>query len=1034
MSGKETPQTVPTYLSTERPLAIDTHSRPKTEQPKEGHSNHRHSHSHNHNHNHNHDHIHDRQPQGIRKKASTDLSNSGSSNSSFLESLSGDPGKTPFGFPIGDQSAAAFLANCYERLMKDTTSNHSAGHTKPPSLSDISSSRNATAVLGKMLSAVHSIDEPLTYVFIFTNPRSGNQQGRALMNMPFRNFRMRDRPDVQVQIYDVTDKESKREGLHYLHQLQLRQGDKLLRTAFPELFEEGPDKVCLRPSPNLCTGKSCNGKSCPNGAPSSPMSPSAESTNNSAWEDWISEAAAQLEGGLERFSEQELTDRLERAQESAIKLHVWSAGGDGTVSSTLQAMMDYGIDVGRVYFSCVPFGTGNDFADALGWGRSVPGDAVGESMKHLTKIITERLEGYTSKLDIYEITFTTYDDGHIKHVEKDMFSKPGMKRYQCLMIDYFSLGVQGFVGSSFELHRPGKRALNILMYTAAAAKWVFMKKFPPINEALESISTVPDSMLNDNRMTDSERASWLENASETERKQVLLARVAGPHKRCHGRKMGWTKAPKARRTATARDFGEGIDENLPVIQYKPIEIDVQNVARFWGRDIDVWNKPRENDNKHILSNTNGVTDPNNWTPQYAGDGKVELFGVRDIGDYALNQLPNRKSYRIDRLAQMVTPLALHFRAPSDYPPRSNNPISSRKSIEQGLLFSMCDGEFIEMYHPKDIIISRKVTLKAVGRSPESSRIVLDTIKNDGLDAVQMDATAAANKMRSGHVPDVSNYVASPFQRIFRLGRRSGDVSNGDLNVPSVASGSVLEPRSPNADELSHVNHAQSLPGSIRRQTFNAIRNTLFRGSRNPTDISRTTSMATSSSDIVAASASEDGLQRANTVAAGSHSQPKKDNHNKPPRITQGSKATIHESPLKHPNPMSELRISDENQVEMAQPTDEEQLQKPIKHDPVPVPDPGPDSDSDSGSESDTSESITTADVSSTVGKDNSLTGIDSSMTTPIDADDKHRHNHCLLTIGKDLVSTIEKTSSLPGQPQSPEQHTHCTTATIIGGN
>ncbi|KAJ2791527.1 hypothetical protein H4R20_006857, partial [Coemansia guatemalensis] len=436
--------------------------------------------------------------------------------------------------------------------------------------------------------------------------------------------------------------------------------------------------------------------------------------------------------------------------EPAIKLHVWSAGGDGTVSSTLEAMMTYGIDVGRLYFSSIPFGTGNDFADALGWGRSVPGDGVGESMKMLNKIITERLDGYTCKLDIYELTITTYDDGHIKHVEKDMFDKPGMKRYTCLMIDYLSIGVQGFVGSSFELHRPGSRALNILMYTVAAAKWVFLKRFPPINEALESISTVPDHLRDDPKLSDADRAQWLENASEAERRQVLLARVAGPRKRSHGRKMQWAKQPKARRTATARDFGDGVDEDLPVLQYKPIEIDVQNVARFWGRNIDVWNSSHDQDSSRLLSRTTGETDSSTWTPQYAGDGKLELFGVRNIGDYALNQLPARNAYRISRLAQMGSPVALHFRAPENYPPRSRgNPLSSRRSIEQGLLYAMCDGEFIEMYHPRDIIISRKVTLKAVGKSPESSRIVLDTIKNDGLDAVQMDATAAANKTHCG---------------------------------------------------------------------------------------------------------------------------------------------------------------------------------------------------------------------------------------------------------------------------------------------
>ncbi|KAJ2364517.1 hypothetical protein H4S01_003743 [Coemansia sp. RSA 2610] len=767
---------------------------------------------------------------------------------SLYHALGSSAGKTPFAAGGSDKAAAAYLAHCYEQLARDEDSDASSNLAAEESTRSTPPALTVTAAaLGRILRS-GAIDEPLTYVFIFTNPRSGNQQGRSLMNMALHSFRLRDRPDVQVQIYDVTDKESLRDGLHYIHQLQLRQGDRLLKTAFPELFEEHRG---IRPSPNVCAARcrrsAAKGKAadyaCPAGACSGACSGSegaSSSGSANAWDDWIADATAQLQAELGQLSDDEITCRLEQAQDSAIKLHVWSAGGDGTVSSTLEALMDYGIDVGRLYFSCIPFGTGNDFADALGWGRSVPGDGVGESMRLLNKTITERLDGYTCKLDIYEVTITTYDDGHIKHVEKNMADKPGMRRYTCLMIDYFSLGVQGFVGSSFELHRPGSRSLNILMYTVAAAKWVFMKKFPPINEALESISTVPDAMLADAKLTDADRARWLETASEAERKQVLLARVAGPRKRSHGRKMTWAKEPKARRTATARDFGDGVDEDLPVIQYKPIEIDVQNVARFWGRNIDVWNSAHGEDAGGMLSNTTGVTDRATWTPQYAGDGKLELFGVRNIGDYALNQLPARKSYRISRLAQMGSPVALHFREPANYPPRSSNPLTSRKSIEQGLLYAMCDGEFIEMYHPRDIIISRKVTLKAVGRSPEASRIVLDTIKNDGLDAVQMDATAAAHKTKGGYHADISNYVASPFQRIFGSTRRMAAASSrpvplgasgSELRVHADPSGAALDLEASRASEHSAEANSLSLrsrSSSFRQAPLRALRDSIIR--------------------------------------------------------------------------------------------------------------------------------------------------------------------------------------------------------------
>ncbi|KAJ1960175.1 hypothetical protein GGI12_003944 [Dipsacomyces acuminosporus] len=781
----------------------------------------------------------------------------GSARSSLYDAfagMGGEPGKSPFALPSGDKdAAAAYLAQCYEQMMKDTASIHTSSAQPPPG--GFVAAKSPTALNTSMSKLVigGEIDEPTTFVFIFTNPRSGNQQGRRLLDMALSSFRLRDRPEVQVQIYDVTNTENQKEGLHYLHQLQLRQGDRLLKTAFPELFGDNGSQFAY-PSPGMHVVTSDREAFYFGSRQQSPAAAAATNASGTkevdvdvgAWDEWISNASAQLENGLKQYSEEEITERLRKAQESAIKLHVWSAGGDGTVSATIQAMFDNGIDVNRVYFSSIPFGTGNDFADALGWGRSVPGDAVGESMRLLNKIITERLDGYTCKLDIYEITFTTYEDGHIKHVEKDMFKQPGMKRYTCLMIDYFSLGVQGFVGSSFEMHRPGRRSLNILMYTAASAKWVFMKKFPPINEALESISTVPDEMLSDAKLTDADRAKWLEGASERDRKQVMLFRVAGPSKRSRGRKMSWAKEPRARRKATARDFGEGVDENLPVMRMKPIEIDVQNVARFWGRNIDVWNNAQDGDIERMLSSTSGVTNPETWTPQYAGDGKLELFSVKDIGDYALNQMPGRKNYRIGRLAQMVSPLALHFREPENYPPRTSNPLTMHKNIEQGLLYGMCDGEFIELYHPRDIIISRKVTLKAVGKSPETSRIVLDTIKNDGLDAVQMDATAAADKTQSGRPADVSSYVSSPFQRIFRFSRHNsvaGTNASPNSSTPSLGNSNNSAPRSPTVANEKYISRTLSM----RRSTINSIRySKLFRfGRSNTTNIAETSSPVSS---------------------------------------------------------------------------------------------------------------------------------------------------------------------------------------------
>ena len=44
-------------------------------------------------------------------------------------------------------------------------------------------------------------------------------------------------------------------------------------------------------------------------------------------------------------------------------------GGDGTLSYVVAEMEEKGIDMSSISFAVFPFGTGNDLANVLGWGR-----------------------------------------------------------------------------------------------------------------------------------------------------------------------------------------------------------------------------------------------------------------------------------------------------------------------------------------------------------------------------------------------------------------------------------------------------------------------------------------------------------------------------------------------------------------------------------------------------------------------------------------------------------------------------------------
>lgn len=54
------------------------------------------------------------------------------------------------------------------------------------------------------------------------------------------------------------------------------------------------------------------------------------------------------------------------------KLKVISGGGDGTTSWVLKSLVENKIDLNLCIIIPFPFGTGNDFSNALGWGVNVP--------------------------------------------------------------------------------------------------------------------------------------------------------------------------------------------------------------------------------------------------------------------------------------------------------------------------------------------------------------------------------------------------------------------------------------------------------------------------------------------------------------------------------------------------------------------------------------------------------------------------------------------------------------------------------------
>ncbi|KAJ3278368.1 hypothetical protein HK104_002397 [Borealophlyctis nickersoniae] len=279
---------------------------------------------------------------------------------------------------------------------------------------------------------------PTHYVFIFANPRSGNQQGDPLVKLNIQHYRLKDRPHVQVQIYNFLSDGERTAGLKYV-------------------------RLLLRKPWNIK------------------------------------------------------------------KVHVWSAGGDGTLMGVVEGLISAGINVNdpRLLFSVVPFGTGNDLSQVLGWGRFVAGkDVAGHHLEGLNDIVIDRLEGHEARLDVWEVEIETNDGGWIREAGKET----KIQQLRRKMSNYSSIGIQGMVGAGFEANRRGSRVLNAMEY-ARQSMSLIAHGAPRVSQSVESI--------------------------EHEGVNFEI---------CHRRNLKVRKAP--------------------------VELVIQNIPGMWGRHVDLWGEAK----------------------------------------------------------------------------------------------------------------------------------------------------------------------------------------------------------------------------------------------------------------------------------------------------------------------------------------------------------------------------------------------------------------------------------------------------------
>ena len=180
-------------------------------------------------------------------------------------------------------------------------------------------------------------------------------------------------------------------------------------------------------------------------------------------------------------------------------IRVLVAGGDGTVMWTIQEAIAHDIDTKRIAFGVIPYGTGNDFARALGWGGASPSTSIfDDGMKDFKLMVTEWLQADVKPFDIWEIAVrVNKETGHIKQVKNKQkviietsSSSPASKSLVTLvkpMCNYFSVGIESRIGLGFDKKRTKSQFLNKAVYGWEGLKKLFTST-PKISDVVASLS------------------------------------------------------------------------------------------------------------------------------------------------------------------------------------------------------------------------------------------------------------------------------------------------------------------------------------------------------------------------------------------------------------------------------------------------------------------------------------------------------------------------------------------------------------------
>ena len=374
------------------------------------------------------------------------------------------------------------------------------------------------------------------------------------------------------------------------------------------------------------------------------------------------------------------------------KIKILIAGGDGTVLGIVEELNKEKIPLPRCVFGAMPFGTGNDLSNALGFGNECKVGGIND----FQRVLYTYLIGTESKIDIWElslnmnqITGAMFDV--IKNGEKlkEDENKNKVLNFKKTFVNYFSLGFDARVGFQFEQRRTSNRCCNKVVYALEGAKRIFCcKKNYGLGQLLDGFlegSTNKNNNNTDNTNSDKDNVNII-----TEEKPPDEDIEEVPNEPL----ISTEETNTIEKKFIFRTKSQG--QKDIVLKGNPVTLICQNIDFYMGGTRNIWGKT-----SHIGIQQEELTKDeyreykkqvvDNWKNQAFDDKQIEFFTFEHGIEIGLEKVARGLAKRV---YQGTGPVFLEFKKD----PNDTERIALTK------VYVNCDGEFYHLQNPTEICV------------------------------------------------------------------------------------------------------------------------------------------------------------------------------------------------------------------------------------------------------------------------------------------------------------------------------------------